>query len=190
MALVILLRMKKPFFILCLFAFLHHYKQMYKQKHTMARQLNSVLPSSNFCIITQRGKGSCAETLLCTRWAMQKKCKAGTPHVCVWQRDRQTRTEISSIQRSVLWRKRFWQVSVHPWHVLQLILCAKRVVCRMEEIQFPLTCCFIPESVFPPSPLHLHNPWRGFGQSAWKRYSLELTFFLKLKFSWHERHWV
>lgn len=180
--------MKNLFFIPCLFAFLHHYKQMYKQKHTMARKLNRVLPSSNLCVITQREKGSCTETLLCTTWAKHEKT---AKLVLLVSKDvRETQTETSSIQRSVLWRKRFWQVSVHRWHVWLLIWCASVLCVAWKRSSFLSLAASFLSLFFLPSPLHLHNPWRGFGQSAWKRYFLELTFFLKLKFFWHERHCV
>lgn len=52
----------------------------------------------------------------------------------------------------------------------------ERVVCSMEEIQFPLTCCFIPESVFPPLTSSPAQPLKSFWLEWMERYSLELTF--------------
>lgn len=142
-------------------------------EQTMAWTLNWGLPSSRFCVITWIGTGSGVKTLFCT-W--EKPNTAKLVLLCVKKTEMDRNRERQVVLRALSFEEKDLASACASlaWSAVNLL--CKRVVCSMENIQFPLTCCFIPESYFLPSHLHLHNPWRVFCNS-WKRYSLELTFF-------------
>lgn len=156
----------------------------------MAWKLNRGLPSLNVCVITWIGNGICAETLFCTEknrtlqnWFFNEEGDS--------ERDNEEDREMArhrerlAVFRGLSFEEKIWQVPVHPWHGLLLICCASVLCVVWKTSSFLSLAASFLSLFFLPSPLHLHNPRRGFGQSAWKRYSLEFTFFF-----WHERHCV
>lgn len=151
------------------------YKEMHKQKHTMDGQLNALLPALHISVISLVQNGSCTRGF----WYMirSKPEKLQSEMHSHAMKARQTKT--STIQRP--FEERLWRVSVHPWHVLLLIWCASALCVAWKGSSFLSLAVSFLSLFFFPSPLHLHNSWRGFGQRAWKIYSLELIFFLKLK---------
>lgn len=60
-----------------------------------------------------------------------------------------------------------------------LNLVCERVVCSMEEIQFPFTCCFIPESVFPPLTSSPAQPLKRFWPMCMEKILFGLDIFRK-----------
>lgn len=155
----------------------------------MARKLNRALPGSDFCVITGRENEYCC----CRNIVLY--CRSETEElalVLLMSEDdsgRRTQPQISHIPRPVLWRKRIWRVSVHPWHVLPLIWCAS--VCSMEGIQLPLTRSSIPESVFPPLTSSPIQPPKIFWPRRMERIISGVDVFLRFEnFSWNQRRRV
>lgn len=146
---------------------------MNKQKHTRAWELGRALPSLNFCTITTTERGSWAETLVLTK---EKQKNADLERLCVQKTERWAAFRGLSFEAKAL-----ASVCASLARASFNLLC-KRVVCRVEGIQFPLTCCFIPQSHFfflvLLSPLHLHNPPKRFlARSARKNSFWKWTFF-------------
>lgn len=124
----------------------------------MVWTLNWGLPSSSFCVITWMGKGSCIKTLsLYLR--KNEYCDSGTS-VC--EEDRDGQEPRGTVFRALPFEERHLASACASLAGAAVNLLSKRVACSMENIQFPLTCCFIPESDFLPSPRHLHHPWKVF----------------------------
>lgn len=108
----------------------YHYKEMYKQKHTMDAQLNALLPALHVSVIS---------------WAVVYRIQAK-------QKSWKTTNLMKVRQREVPLRGSLKEDSgVCASLACPIVnLVCERDVCSMEGIQFPLTCCFIPESVFLP----------------------------------------
>lgn len=60
-------------------------------------------------------------------------------------------------------------------------LACERVVCSMDEIQFPLACCFIPASVFPPLTSSPAQPLKRFWPGRMEKISFGFDIFLEIE---------
>lgn len=139
----------------------------------MARTLNRLLPSSSICVITWTEKRSRAWILFCNTWGKTGNLQ-NLYSSC--QRMTEGRTQRRVVLRGLSFEERdLATVSASLAWAAPNLEC-ERVVCSMEEIQFPLTCCFIPASVFPPLTSSPAQPLKSFWPEWMERYSLELTF--------------